>query len=488
VGLPSDAPYPLFWLPGDGPGRVGMCPAPGGRGRSLAADLDRLAGELGVARLVCLLEDRDLDGMGMPDLVVRAAERGIAVERLPIRDFAVPASLAEVRALVARLTGRVEGGERCAIHCAAGVGRTGTVAGCLLAAGGLRGEAIFETLTATRGCSSPETEEQRRFVLAFAASLDAPPTRGDRIVGSVLGAAIGDALGAPTEFVGSFSEIRRRWPPDGVRGFVAEGRGPDGAARYTDDTQMAEVVLEALVRHRGEPDGFEPVMEAIAQGFVRWLRHPQGGHRFPGRACMLGCRALERGVPWREAGGSGEGGCGSVMRCFPFGLRFADDPDEAVRWSVAHSPMTHPDPIALAACAAMARGTALCAAGLAAAAVLDHMVADAARQDVRTARMMTRAIAEARDGTPPEVSLTRLQGWAAHEAIAAAVYVFARHHDDFAAAVLEGANAPGDSDSIATLAGALVGARVGLAGMPDRWIAELERSAELAALAARLEG
>jgi ADP-ribosylglycohydrolase len=79
---------------------------------------------------------------------------------------------------------------------------------------------------------------------------------------------------------------------------------------------------------------------------------------------------------------------------------------------------------------------------------------------------------------------TVLRGsWAAHEAIAAAVYVFARHPDDPRAAILEGANTPGDSDSIATLTGALAGARTGLDALPADWVRDIERSDELLALA-----
>jgi hypothetical protein len=44
------------------------------------------------------------------------------------------------------------------------------------------------------------------------------------------------------------------------------------------------------------------------------------------------------------------------------------------------------------------------------------------------------------------------------------------------------ANAHGDSDSIATLAGALLGARLGLEALPPDWVRDVERSAELLAL------
>src|SRR5438876_79045 len=97
--------------------------------------------------------------------------------------------------------------------------------------------------------------------------------------------------------------------------------------------------------------------------------------------------------------------------------------------------------------------------------VLSEMVAAACRYSASTAQMMSQALNEAWKGVAPDVTLDRLRGWAAHEAIAAAMYVVARHGDDARAAILEGANTPGDSDSIATLAGALVGARVGVEGL-----------------------
>lgn len=63
------------------------------------------------------------------------------------------------------------------------------------------------------------------------------------------------------------------------------------------------------------------------------------------------------------------------------------------------------------------------------------------------------------------------------------MFVVARHGSDLRGALLEGANAHGDSDSIATLAGALLGARVGLEALPREWIRDVERSDELMVLA-----
>ena len=311
-----------------------------------------------------------------------------------------------------------------------------------------------------------------------------PPSRRARFAGAVLGAAIGDAMGHPTEFISSLESIRTRFGPEGVTRFELywerEGRH---FAPYTDDTQMAEVVLRTLVEGHADLD---EAMARMAEGFVDWSRNPQGGHRAPGNACMAGCRALALGTHWAEAGGPTAGGCGSVMRAYPFGLVFADDLERAEQWAVAHSRLTHRDPIALAACAAMAVGMARTVRGEAPALVVSEMVAAACRYSARTAAMMATAVEEARTGVEPRVTLQRLQAWAAHEAIAAAVYIYTRHPDDPRAAILEGANTPGDSDSIATLAGALVGARGGVDALPAEWVRDVERSEDLTELAGRI--
>jgi ADP-ribosylglycohydrolase len=114
--------------------------------------------------------------------------------------------------------------------------------------------------------------------------------------------------------------------------------------------------------------------------------------------------------------------------------------------------------------------------------VAGEMIGAAARHSAPTAAMMVQALDEARTGVDPQIPLDRLRGWAAHEAVAAGLYVFVKHPDDIVAALRLGANTPGDSDSIATLAGALVGARVGLAAIPERWREVIEDRDELFSL------
>ncbi len=305
-------------------------------------------------------------------------------------------------------------------------------------------------------------------------------TRKQIAAGAILGAAIGDAMGAPTEFL-DMAAIRRRFGAAGIQTFQ------DTPARYTDDTQLAEIVLETLLEKvQGEWTLLE-TMRLMSTRFVGWSHEPQGGHRAPGMACLAGCSALERGASWDEAGNAEAGGCGSVMRAYPCGLVFSRNLRLAEHWAVEQSKPTHRHPIALAACAAMAVGTAMCASGEHWLDVVTNMIARANVHSLETGAMMHRAYQDATAGVPPQVTLDRLRGWAAHEAIAAAVYIFTRHRNDARSAILEGANTPGDSDSIATFAGALVGARLGLDAFPIEWVRDVERSTELLGLAARTE-
>jgi ADP-ribosylglycohydrolase len=66
------------------------------------------------------------------------------------------------------------------------------------------------------------------------------------------------------------------------------------------------------------------------------------------------------------------------------------------------------------------------------------------------------------------------------------LYVFTRHCDDFHGGILEAANSPGDSDSIACMVGALIGAHLGVDAIPSEWVANVEKSVELGVLAHRV--
>ncbi len=82
-----------------------------------------------------------------------------------------------------------------------------------------------------------------------------------------------------------------------------------------------------------------------------------------------------------------------------------------------------------------------------------------------------------------KVSIVYGMPCAIYHQLPAAYYLAARFHDDFEAAILHAINGGGQNQARAILAGALVGAQVGLAGIPRRFFAGLEDSASLCRLA-----
>jgi ADP-ribosylglycohydrolase len=282
--------------------------------------------------------------------------------------------------------------------------------------------------------------------------------------------------------------IRARCGELGVTGYL-EYREECGRrfAPFSDDTQLALVVLDALRVSCEMRADLDATMSSLAQAFMRWATSPKGGHRNPGAACLAGCAALAAGRPWYEAGQETAGGCGSVMRVYPFALVFQGDPERAESWAVAHSKLTHRSPMAFAACAAFVRGLLALLGGGSTAELGQAMARAAEPHDPETARRIRDALSAAARGELPSVVLKRHLGWAAHDAVAAACYVFTRHPDDPRRALLEAVNSPGDSDSIGTLVGALMGARHGLGNLPAEWVREVEQSSELLALASEVE-
>jgi protein tyrosine phosphatase (PTP) superfamily phosphohydrolase (DUF442 family) len=144
-------------------GRLGMtlCPGRRDRGRDLGADLDVLRRE-GTTKLLCLLT-----APGVANLRAEAERRGLEFRHLPIADQGTPAR-AEAQELSRWILDAVGRGESVVMHCMGGLGRTGTIAGCVLVENGVApGEAIA-AVRRSRGPRAIETREQERFVQLFA--------------------------------------------------------------------------------------------------------------------------------------------------------------------------------------------------------------------------------------------------------------------------------------------------------------------------------
>jgi ADP-ribosylglycohydrolase len=252
---------------------------------------------------------------------------------------------------------------------------------------------------------------------------------------------------------------------------------PPDPALYTDDTQMSLAVAEALIEAGETPNDLNRLMGVMGRRFIGWKRDPTTPTRAPGATSMRGVNALERGAPWREAGVRDSKGCGSCMRVAPIGYFCQRDPESLREVARAQGWLTHPHPTADAA----SIGAAYIKLAL------DNVPVKAYPERVLdfTAGISDefdaaiRRVTEVLDWSDGESALnhigpTRGGGWIAEEATAMALYCVIKHPDDFSAAVILGVNIGGDSESVASIAGGIVGARLGLSVLPADWLARLE--------------
>ena len=343
---------------------------------------------------------------------------------------------------------------------------------------------------------------------------DGRASRGERVKGCLFGLAVGDALGAPTEFL-PVAEILRRWPPAGP----AEPAGEP--ARVTDDTQMALAVGEALAEALAGRDMSPASVETrVRAAFVEWLNSPDN-NRAPGMTCLRACEALETGRHWLEATVKGSKGCGANMRVAAVGLL---DPEahgvsEAGRAAIAQfqAALTHGHPTALAASDLTAFTIAQLAAGVGPRSLVEVLRGYALSQRSVyhgdwLGELWQRPAVESPEEfiargwdeclgvlgrldtalSPPDYEtdpcLATGAGWVAEEAFATGLLCFLLYPDEPLKALRRAAVTSGDSDSIACLTGAFAGAHLGAGCWPPGWTRRIEYRERLAALAAGLSG
>lgn len=302
----------------------------------------------------------------------------------------------------------------------------------------------------------------------------------DKAQAMLLGVALGDALGWPVEFIDRPGILVKYGRP----GILA----PPDPALYTDDTQMTAAVSEALIE-AGHRD-LDVLMGAMARNFIGWKRDPITPSRAPGATSMRGVNALERGAPWREAGVKDSKGCGSCMRVAPVGYFYQHDPGRLQNIARAQGVLTHRHPTADAACIAAAYLIKLALDGVDPSEYPDRVLkfghGISAEFDEAIARV-TRVL----DWSDEEAALnhigpTRGGGWVAEEAVAMALFCVMRYPHDYVSCVRVAANISGDSDSVASIAGGIVAARLGPSALPSDWLARLENHDYLVQLANRL--
>jgi len=159
----------LYWMAGPWPGRLGIMPRPRGG--------DWLEGEIqswrrsGVDVVVSLLTREEQTEMNLLDEEAICRANGIEYVSFPIVDRSVPSSAEVFSEQMIKLAEQLANGKNVAVHCRQGIGRAALVAICLLVLSGIEPAIAIERVGAARGCSVPETPEQRRWITDFARSL-----------------------------------------------------------------------------------------------------------------------------------------------------------------------------------------------------------------------------------------------------------------------------------------------------------------------------
>ena len=327
----------------------------------------------------------------------------------------------------------------------------------------------------------------------------------DTFRGCMLGGAAGDALGYAVEFHREY-QIFNTYGPGGIRDYVLNH---DGVAEISDDTQMtlftANGLLYGSTRSHLQKSS-TTYIDDINSSYLDWYKTQTSytGHitddkhipiswltqvpaiyhrRAPGTTCMAALRAGGNGTPDNPLNNSK--GCGGIMRVAPIGLFFADRDVPAgfvPQLGAQAAALTHGHPL-----------------GWLPAAVFVQILLDLTQDGLSVEDAVCHAL-DCMDEIWPETQerlylrrLTELalnlaghymndldaihqlgEGWVAEETLAIGVYCAAKYEDDFDAAIIAAVNHNGDSDSTGSVAGNILGARLGLQGIPEKYQQNLE--------------
>ena len=287
-----------------------------------------------------------------------------------------------------------------------------------------------------------------------------------RFQGCLVGLAVGDALGMPVEGMPRY-EVQQRY---GVLREIVDGWLPAGST--TDDTAQALALAESLVQlGRFDADDF-------ALKLLAWFRSRPPDVGIHTRRVL---ELMDEGRHWREATEAVEAqhapytaGNGSLMRCAPIALRYYRDIDAVIGYSHEQSRVTHPHPLARAACA-----------------FYNVVLARVLRGDDKEAAIGYTM--EVLSHSPAELlERVRAVPFKDAEEVGTSGFVLDTlecalwawwHYESFYDALVAVVNLGGDADTNGAVAGALMGAYLGLEAVPGLWasrVPDVPRCLELA--------
>ena len=272
------------------------------------------------------------------------------------------------------------------------------------------------------------------------------PASLDRARGSLIGAVVGEALGAPVE------ERHRDWI---IAKYGTIGGHVAAAPAAGSDTQLTLLTADSILADALDHPGRLSARLAATTIDTRGL------------AVIEAQAAIRSGEPWWNAASQHSAGTSGAARCAAFGLVWSGDPRRAAYEAALSTAVTHGHPVATSAAAAFAAAVALAANGT------GRLDADWLREvadicagfiqgSVGSGTVLERLLLlPAMLNQSPEVALSMIgTGALASEAVPAALWCAATAETP-TRGLLNAVNAGGDTDTIAAMAGACLGARIG---------------------------
>lgn len=311
----------------------------------------------------------------------------------------------------------------------------------------------------------------------------------NKVLGSLIGGAIGDALGYQIEFKKGIKErqVCKYYEDKGI---------------ISDDTQMTLFTANALIwrETRISRRGIAMVpTDAIYFAYLDWLDTQNGTTlhknqiswikdikelnvaRAPGNTCISALSSGKKGSIKKPINDSK--GCGGIMRVSPIGL-YVDSALDAGRIAAEATALTHGHPLGIMPSYILS--------------VMLHYIVkenlnleDSLNNAIKLCKqyfrfsyfkdknylfkLMNRAVRLSKEDVSDLEAINSLgQGWVAEETLAIAIYSCLKHHDSFADTVICAVNHDGDSDSTGAVAGNIIGAYLGIEAIPDYYICNLE--------------
>jgi len=289
----------------------------------------------------------------------------------------------------------------------------------------------------------------------------------DKILrGYLFGTACGDALGRPVEHL-TLEQIKEKYGEKGILEVPHD-------SLWTDDTQLMLVIARGLLQGAE----LEPprLMDFIAKELVLWLDEPDLGAGPTSRGAAL---RLKEGIHWSGSGIVSKT-CGSLMRVGILGFIYRNDPKKLVQAALLSGRITHLHPVSDAASIAGAYAVKLALDGVEPEEMYKTLldVTEGFSQEFTDALKKSYEIAHS--GMADEDALKELgQGWYADETFALAYFCILRYPNDYRKAVQTAVNITGDSDSVGSVAGGILGAKLGIEAIPVAWIEALKEREKL---------